>query len=114
MFDQERIDQIREEYERSKEEAEEEFDIIEKKEEPKKFGEMLVETMANTQLLLKCLMVSHNKKGGWKFLKELPINKWTKDYKEHLEKIMTEGNSKIEGLREYHTKNRVHFEVELS
>ena len=32
MFDQARIDQIREEYERSKEEAEEEFDIIEKKE----------------------------------------------------------------------------------
>jgi hypothetical protein len=30
---------------------------------------MLVETIANTQLLLKCLMVSHNKKGGWKFLK---------------------------------------------
>ena len=75
MFDEARIDQIREEYERSKEEAEEEFDIIEKKEEPKKFGEMLVETMENTQLLLKCLMVSHNKKGGWKFLKELPINK---------------------------------------
>ena len=47
-------------------------------------------------------------------VKELPINKWTKDYKEHLEKIMTEGNNKIEGLREYHTKNRVHFEVELS
>ena len=42
---------------------------IEKKEEPKKFGEMLIETMNNVQLLLRCLMVSHNKKGIWKFLK---------------------------------------------
>jgi hypothetical protein len=75
MFDQGRIEQIKEEYERSKEEAEEDLYIIEMKEEPKKFGEMLVETMANTQLLLRCLMISHNKKGGWKFLKELPINK---------------------------------------
>jgi hypothetical protein len=48
---------------------------MEKKECPKKFGEMLVETIGNVQLLLRCLMVSHNKKGGWKFLKELPINK---------------------------------------
>lgn len=27
---------------------------------------------------------------------------------------MTEGDTKIVGLREYHTKNRVHFELELN
>lgn len=43
-------------------------------------------------------------------IKELPVSKWTKDYKEYLEKIMSDGNNpRIDGLREYHTKNRVHF-----
>ncbi len=27
---------------------------------------------------------------------------------------MNEGDTKIVGLREYHTKNRVHFEIELN
>lgn len=47
-------------------------------------------------------------------IKELPIGKWTKDYKEYLDEIMNEGDTKIVGLREYHTKNTVHFEVELN
>ena len=44
-------------------------------------------------------------------IKELQIGKWTKDYKEYLDSIMNEGDTKIVGLREYHTKNRVHFEL---
>ena len=27
---------------------------------------------------------------------------------------MTEGDTKIAGIKEYHTKNRVHFEIELN
>lgn len=77
---------------------------------------------------------------------ELPIKKWTKDYKEHLEKLMgieiagketkekekerkkkknneenEDGDAKekekntiiLEDFKEYHTNNRVHFEVKL-
>jgi DNA topoisomerase-2 len=76
---------------------------------------------------------------------ELPIKKWTKDYKEYLEKLMgieskkeeekeKKGKKKIkkkkdedddeeskkeivkvivEDFREYHTNNRVHFEIKL-
>lgn len=45
---------------------------------------------------------------------ELPIAKWTKDYKLALDQIMNEGEDKIVGLREYHTKDKVHFEVEMN
>lgn len=38
---------------------------------------------------------------------ELPLGKWTRDYKEFLEELMTA--DKIDELREYHTQNRVHF-----
>jgi DNA gyrase/topoisomerase IV subunit A len=40
-------------------------------------------------------------------IKELPVNKWTKDFKEFIETLMDQ--EKVSGLREYHTKNRVHF-----
>jgi DNA topoisomerase-2 len=76
---------------------------------------------------------------------ELPVKKWTKDYKEYLEKLMGIENKKdeekekknkkkikkkkdesddetsskkgfqviVEDFKEYHTNNRVHFEVKL-
>ena len=72
---------------------------------------------------------------------ELPVKKWTKDYKEFLEKLMgletkkekeeekkkkkkkldneeSDGETKkikiiVEDFKEYHTNNRVHFEVKL-
>ena len=47
-------------------------------------------------------------------IKELPIGKWTKDYKEYIEEIMNAGNTKIMSMKEYHTKNRVHFELQLN
>jgi len=39
----------------------------------------------------------------------LPISKWTKDYKIFLDEMMAEGETKIIGMREYHTKDKVHF-----
>jgi DNA topoisomerase-2 len=47
-------------------------------------------------------------------INELPVAKWTKDYKLALDEIMNEGEEKIVGLREYHTKDRVHFEIEMN
>ena len=45
---------------------------------------------------------------------ELPVQKWTKDYKQYLEKL-SEGEKKlIEDIREYHTQNRVHFWIQTS
>jgi len=44
---------------------------------------------------------------------ELPIGKWTRDYKNFLEELMNpkEGEPEIEDIREYHAGNRVHFVV---
>lgn len=38
---------------------------------------------------------------------ELPIGKWTRDYKTWLEELVTK--EQIEDIREYHQENRVHF-----
>lgn len=40
---------------------------------------------------------------------ELPVQKWTKDYKVFLESLIEE--EVIEDMREYHTHNRVKFEL---
>lgn len=40
---------------------------------------------------------------------ELPIGKWTRDYKNFLEELA--GKEEIDEIREYHTENRVHFVV---
>jgi hypothetical protein len=40
------------------------------------------------------------------------VGRWTKDFKEYLESLMA--LEKVAGLREYHTKNRVHFEIEMN
>ena len=38
---------------------------------------------------------------------ELPIGKWTRDYKNFLEELAQK--DEIEDIREYHQENRVHF-----
>jgi DNA topoisomerase-2 len=46
---------------------------------------------------------------------ELPIKKWTRDYKDMLEEYMSpkEGEPDIEDIRENHTGNRVHFYIKM-
>lgn len=48
---------------------------------------------------------------------ELPIGKWTRDYKEMLEEmaVKKEGAAEpmVESFREYHQYNRVHFIVDV-
>merc|ERR1711988_1216491 len=52
---------------------------------------------------------------------EIPVRKWTQDYKEFLESMMP-GEKKseesaghmIEDFREYHTENTVHFVVNMT
>jgi DNA topoisomerase II len=52
---------------------------------------------------------------------ELPIKKWTQDYKEFLGKLTPaaqetgkQDRAKIQDFREYHTENSVHFMIYLS
>jgi len=49
---------------------------------------------------------------------ELPVRKWTQDYKEFLHTMLpgAEKPSKIslQDVREYHTENRVHFELKIN
>jgi len=40
---------------------------------------------------------------------ELPIGKWTRDYKNFLEDLAQK--DEVEDIREYHQENRVHFVV---
>lgn len=44
---------------------------------------------------------------------ELPVRRWTQDYKEFLTKLVDEdgGNSRIEDFQEYHSENTVHFTI---
>jgi len=52
---------------------------------------------------------------------ELPIKKWTQDYREHLEENLPKGGEKkkegvklLEDYTEHHTEKTVHFELKLS
>lgn len=54
-------------------------------------------------------------------ISELPVKKWTQDYKEFLEELMPkekkaddDSDHWIEDFREYHTENNVHFELQLT
>eukprot|EP00960_Hanusia_phi_P003893 114767-Hanusia_phi.AAC.1 len=69
--------------------------------------------------------VSYTMVGRWEkvdettlVVTELPVGKWTQQYKEFLESLMdTEGGKKepfIKGYREYHTDTTVHFEVTMT
>ncbi|EGR29059.1 hypothetical protein IMG5_163890 [Ichthyophthirius multifiliis] len=45
---------------------------------------------------------------------ELPVGKWTKDYKNYLEELINPAKDQpdLEDIREYHTNNRVDFQVQ--
>jgi len=48
---------------------------------------------------------------------ELPVKKWTQDYKEFLSKMAEaegDGRGKIDDVKEYHTENSVHFTLTAS
>jgi DNA topoisomerase-2 len=46
---------------------------------------------------------------------ELPIGKWTRDYKTFLEELADTKNGEIiDEIREHHTENRVHFIVKCN
>ena len=49
------------------------------------------------------------KDDNWVEITELPVGKWTKDYKEFLEGLMEGEKAEINELKEHHTNNRVHF-----
>jgi DNA topoisomerase-2 len=40
---------------------------------------------------------------------ELPIGKWTRDYKTFLEELASKEEPEVDEIREYHMENRVHF-----
>lgn len=44
---------------------------------------------------------------------DLPIGKWTRDYKNFLEEMSTGEEPIIEDIREYHQENRVHFVLQI-
>jgi DNA topoisomerase-2 len=51
--------------------------------------------------------------GDWLKITELPIRKWTADYKAFIEEILNSDQAWITEMKEYHTENRVHFEVKI-
>lgn len=52
-----------------------------------------------------------NDEDGLIDITELPIQKWTKDYKTFLEDLASSEKGEIEEIKEYHTNNRVHFNI---
>lgn len=46
---------------------------------------------------------------------ELPVGKWTRQYKAFLEEFLTEKGKEgiLENFKEYHTNNRVNFELQF-
>lgn len=68
---------------------------------------------------------SYSCKGKWSYdedahaldILELPIRKWTRDYKTMIEQLMMDKSDKqmlVEDLREYHTTRNVHFRLLLA
>jgi len=59
-----------------------------------------------------------HKRGSGIEITELPIRKWTQDYKEFLQTMLpgSEGRSKInlQDIREYHTERNVHFSLKMT
>lgn len=49
----------------------------------------------------------------WLRISELPIRKWTSDFKKFLEEFMKEDEPFITELKEYHTENRVDFHIRI-
>jgi len=49
----------------------------------------------------------------WVKITELPVKKWTSDFKKMLEELCLSDPPFITDIKEYHTENRVHFEVKI-
>ena len=49
----------------------------------------------------------------WVSITELPLKKWTNDYKKFLEEFIQQEDSFVTDIKEYHTENRVHFKVKI-
>ena len=45
---------------------------------------------------------------------DLPVGKWTRDYKTWLEAELCQKEEAVEELREHHAENRVHFALTLA
>jgi hypothetical protein len=45
---------------------------------------------------------------------ELPIRKWTNDYKKFLHEMMDGDEPDVDDITEHHTNNRVHFKIMLN
>merc|ERR1711920_532016 len=49
---------------------------------------------------------------------ELPVKKWTQDYKEFLHTMLPgsdkPGKFSLQDVREYHTENKVHFQLKVN
>ena len=47
---------------------------------------------------------------------ELPLRKWTRDYKNFLEKMKVKANGPfvVEDIKEHHTNDKVHFELKVA
>jgi|JI6StandDraft_1071083.scaffolds.fasta_scaffold14867_5 DNA topoisomerase-2 len=43
---------------------------------------------------------------------DLPVGRWTKDYKEQLDKFIDEDRTVVT-IKEHHTDNKIHFEIQL-
>lgn len=61
----------------------------------------------------ECRGVFEHMENDWLKITELPIHKWTSDYKAYLEEIVTSDSNWVTEFKEYHTENRVHFELKI-
>ena len=57
--------------------------------------------------------VFHKMDEEWLQITELPIKKWTTDYKKMLEDFMKDEEPFVTDLKEYHTENRVDFQIRI-
>lgn len=78
-----------------------------------KFYDGIIEAGANKSFIIRGL-VEANGETDIVTIKELPIKKWTKNYKEWLDKEIQEEGSDIRDVREFHTKYKIHFELQMS
>merc|ERR1719321_201632 len=66
-----------------------------------------------------CLGVwQESARGGSLEITELPLRKWTQDYKEFLQGMLPGSDKKtkvgVQDIREYHTENKVHFVLRMT
>mmetsp|Transcript_46514 Transcript_46514/g.101189 ORF Transcript_46514/g.101189 Transcript_46514/m.101189 type:complete len:590 (+) Transcript_46514:3-1772(+) len=65
----------------------------------------------------ECVGVHHKTSSTMLQITELPLKKWTQDYKEFLHTLLPgsekRGKLQVHDVREYHTENKVHFEVRM-